>query len=143
MSNKRRCAECKLYFPAADLLVSQGVSVFCSEECVRKKQEAAAYRARKKTTGKVPGSVRKAVERRDAGVCELCRQDSKYQPKGWLQLHHIKYRSEGGGHAADNLISLCNDCHAIAHSKKKLFQPYFIKLLKKETTDADMESGKI
>ncbi len=32
-----------------------------------------------------------------------------------VQVHHIIYRSRGGGDTADNLVSLCLHCHQVAH----------------------------
>lgn len=43
-------------------------------------------------------------------LCEKCKQ------KGVLTLaeevHHVKPLSQGGTHAADNLMSLCKSCHS-------------------------------
>ena len=41
----------------------------------------------------------------------------------WISVHHIVYRSQGGGDVPENLISLCdgpgsNQCHGQAHAKK-------------------------
>lgn len=37
-------------------------------------------------------------------ICQLC---GSYG----IQVHHITFRSSGGGDEDDNLISLCYDCH--------------------------------
>lgn len=52
---------------------------------------------------------RKKVYRRDGFRCALC-DSTKY-----IQLHHIIKRSQGGGNSPQNLITLCSDCHALAH----------------------------
>lgn len=52
---------------------------------------------------------RKAIYRRDGYRCALC-DSTKY-----LQLHHVIPRGEGGPDTAHNLITLCSDCHAMAH----------------------------
>ena len=54
-------------------------------------------------------STRKAVYRWDGWRCALC-DSTKY-----IQIHHIVKRSEGGGNHPHNLITLCADCHALAH----------------------------
>ena len=43
--------------------------------------------------------------------CQLCGQT------GVIQVHHIIYRSHGGGDIPDNLISLCLSCHDDAHGR--------------------------
>ena len=53
--------------------------------------------------------TRKAVYRRDGWRCAIC--DS---PK-YIQIHHCVKRSQGGTNNMDNLITLCADCHALAH----------------------------
>lgn len=36
-----------------------------------------------------------------------------------VDVHHIIFKSHGGGNEADNLIALCRTCHSKAHSNKK------------------------
>lgn len=51
--------------------------------------------------------VRYFVFARDNYTCQVCGKS-----KGKiLQTHHIVYRSNGGTNRADNLITVCNDCH--------------------------------
>jgi hypothetical protein len=50
-------------------------------------------------------NLRAYVFARDGHVCQVCK---KRKP---LQAHHIVYRSFGGTDRADNLISVCCDCH--------------------------------
>lgn len=57
----------------------------------------------------IPNTTRKEVYRRDGYRCALC--DS---PK-YLQIHHYCHRSQGGNDTPHNLITLCADCHALAH----------------------------
>ena len=35
-----------------------------------------------------------------------------------VDIHHIKYRSQGGTDDIDNLIALCRRHHELAHAKK-------------------------
>jgi 5-methylcytosine-specific restriction endonuclease McrA len=53
--------------------------------------------------------TRKAVYRRDGWRCALC--DSTKT----IQIHHYIPRSRGGTNSPQNLITLCSDCHALAH----------------------------
>ena len=59
----------------------------------------------------------------DMWYCELCRHD--YPINNGLDLHHIKYKSRGGGDEVENVICLCRKCHDLAHNeeiKPKLLQ---------------------
>ena len=60
----------------------------------------------------IPNIIRKEVYRRDGFRCALC--DST---RG-LQVHHVMARSQGGTNDAQNLITLCWRCHAIAHGTR-------------------------
>lgn len=58
----------------------------------------------------INATLRKKVYRRDGYRCALC-DSTKY-----LQIHHIVPRGKGGPVDAEmNLITLCADCHALAH----------------------------
>lgn len=50
--------------------------------------------------------VRYFVFARDEYTCQVCKKRNKV-----LHTHHIIYRSEGGTDRADNLITVCTDCH--------------------------------
>ena len=41
--------------------------------------------------------------------CEMCDNTA-------VDIHHIKFKSQGGKDNIDNLIALCRDCHEKAHS---------------------------
>lgn len=57
--------------------------------------------------------VRYFVFARDNYTCQVCGKS-----KGKiLQTHHIVYRSNGGTNRADNLITVCNDCHTSENHK--------------------------
>ena len=57
----------------------------------------------------IPACIRKTVYRRDGYACALC-DSTKY-----IQIHHCVKRSRGGTNSVENLITLCADCHALAH----------------------------
>lgn len=52
---------------------------------------------------------RRAIYKRDGYRCALC-DSTRY-----LQIHHHVPRGEGGTDSPHNLITLCSDCHALAH----------------------------
>ncbi len=56
--------------------------------------------------------VRYFVFARDEYTCQVCKKKNKI-----LHTHHIVYRSEGGTDRADNLITVCTDCHTNENHK--------------------------
>ena len=57
--------------------------------------------------------VRYYVFARDEYTCQICKKKGKI-----LHTHHIIYRSEGGTDRADNLITVCSDCHTSENHKQ-------------------------
>lgn len=57
--------------------------------------------------------VRYFVFARDNYMCQVCKKKNKI-----LQTHHILYKSKGGADRADNLITVCTDCHTSENHKK-------------------------
>lgn len=47
-------------------------------------------------------------------LCEECRREGRLTPAALV--HHVKPLSEGGTHAAGNLMSLCGACHSRLHA---------------------------
>lgn len=70
----------------------------------------------------VPTSVRAAVHARDHHRCRWCGVETG-------ELHHIIYRSQGGQNSVDNLITLCIQHHAQAHSNKGRYAPLLLACL--------------
>lgn len=68
---------------------------------------------------------RKAIYRRDGFQCAACGSHR------YLQIHHYIHRGHGGSDTPHNLITLCSDCHALAHGINLVGHPDF--------TQADME----
>lgn len=61
--------------------------------------------------------VRYCVFARDNYTCQVCKKKG-----GILRTHHIIYRSHGGSDRADNLITVCTDCHTHEnHQEGKIF----------------------
>lgn len=71
--------------------------------------------------------VRYFVFARDNYTCQVCGKQNKI-----LRTHHIVYKSEGGTNRADNLITVCNDCHTYEnHQPGHILYEWFIQ--RKET----------
>lgn len=57
---------------------------------------------------------KKYVKIRDEQQCQICRTGLPV-PFGRLEVHHIIFRSQGGSDNMENLVTLCDLCHAIIH----------------------------
>lgn len=75
----------------------------------------------------IPPEIRRVVYRRDNGKCRWCGRTN-----AGIHLHHVIYRSTGGKHLPENLISLCGEHHALVHSDKPFYQPLLLELLQLE-----------
>jgi 5-methylcytosine-specific restriction endonuclease McrA len=63
----------------------------------------------------VTPEVRNAVLTRDQFRCRRCGEQNTDK----LTLHHVEFRSQGGAHTEDNLVTVCwQPCHALIHNKK-------------------------
>ena len=53
------------------------------------------------------------------------------------EIHHIRFRSEGGKDILENLVALCKNCHDKAHGKnhgnKKMYKNIYLLFTKKRT----------
>ena len=49
-------------------------------------------------------------------LCERCEKEGRLTPTE--EVHHILPLSEGGTHARDNIIALCQSCHAQIHAER-------------------------
>ena len=57
--------------------------------------------------------VRYFVFARDNYTCQVCKKKNKI-----LHTHHIIYKSKGGTDRADNLITVCSECHSSENHQK-------------------------
>lgn len=55
----------------------------------------------------------------DVILCEVCESRAN-------DIHHIKYKSQGGVNDIMNLIALCRYCHELAHAEN-LTDGYLVK----------------
>lgn len=69
--------------------------------------------------------LRSSIRERDKYICRLCgKQQNKYS----LDVHHINYIKSDCN--PDNLITLCNSCHAKTNSDREYWKNYFIKIMR-------------
>ena len=66
----------------------------------------------------ISNSKRRAVYKRDGWRCALC-DSTKY-----IQIHHVIPRGKGGNNDKCNLITLCADCHCMAHGTPTRDYPF-------------------
>jgi hypothetical protein len=106
------CKSCKLATLRAggfvsELLPSTAERLLCDSEYVGDLEVDAPERI----TSAIPESIRRKVWIRDAGGCRVpgCRAAR------CIDIHHIRFRSEGGGHEMWNLILLCSGHHQQLH----------------------------
>lgn len=53
------------------------------------------------------------------GVCQGCKSDAPFIDKNgepYLEVHHLRRRSDGGADHPENVIALCANCHRRVHS---------------------------
>jgi 5-methylcytosine-specific restriction endonuclease McrA len=61
----------------------------------------------------ISDATRREVYERDGWKCRNCGEDDV----GALTCHHVVYRSQGGKHGKDNLVTVCWACHRLIHDK--------------------------
>lgn len=59
-----------------------------------------------------PGQTQDVVLDRDGHECRYC---GRGEDSARLELHHVTYRREGGLDTPENLITLCEEHHGLAH----------------------------
>jgi 5-methylcytosine-specific restriction endonuclease McrA len=55
------------------------------------------------------GELRRKILQRDGWRCQVCGSMRN------LEVHHVKFRSQSGSDAQENLITLCATCHGRVH----------------------------
>jgi len=95
-----------------------------NEEDLRKKtkkseREKPGYTYTKTKVYQRSPYVIESVERRAAGICELCDKKAPFnKPNGkpYLEVHHIVQLSKNGADKVENAVALCPNCHRKMHS---------------------------
>ena len=75
--------------------------------------DARVLGADQKIRSTIPPATRRAVLARDGHRCRAKGCGRRH----FLEVHHLKPRSQGGSNDVANLISLCSGCHALLHEK--------------------------
>ena len=71
--------------------------------------------------GVVPALVRHQVILRDLRRCRhVDTRGARCENRRWIDVHHVKPRSEGGTNAIENLITLCSAHHRMEHMSRGL-----------------------
>src|SRR3954469_24602822 len=67
-----------------------------------------------RATQTIPPALRRQVLRRDGGRCQVpgCRHAT------FVDVHHLRRRSEGGANTIENLVTLCGAHHRASHAGK-------------------------
>lgn len=128
MNSRARCTNCKSYYDPESMYWTNGVQRICTSACLseymdRRRPKRNAVRERRKVKAAKPASLplplRLHIRTRDMNACRWCLRPGN-------QVHHVHYRSEGGPDEESNLILLCTECHARAHSSKLAFKPLLL-----------------
>lgn len=125
---RTRCTNCRDYFEKGTEWWGNNLQRICSEECFNEYTEARRQKARarkpktyskKRLERTLQPALRHEITDRDKN-CRVCNRRGH-------EVHHIKFRSQGGKNDRLNLILLCNDCHHNkAHSEQaKLYAQLF------------------
>jgi len=66
----------------------------------------------------IPASVRHRIQLRDGGQCaHVNASGERCESRRWLDIHHVRPWSEGGGNDLENLMTLCSAHHRIEHGR--------------------------
>ena len=67
-------------------------------------------------------STKKRIKQRDSYRCQICGDNNgKIYDSGVIveaQAHHILYGEKGGSNKPDNMVTLCDQCHAVIHEQR-------------------------
>lgn len=72
-------------------------------------------------------NFKQAAKARDGYKCQCCGKKNCR-----LEVHHLLPRSRGGSDKLANLITLCSDCHSLAHSSEEQLLAFQKKFGKKQ-----------
>jgi hypothetical protein len=102
-----QCPECG----KSTVHTSRGEMEMSRADTERAECDSQIKRPGQRNTSTIPPGRRTEVLERDRFVCQApgC-GNSRF-----LEIHHVKSRSQGGGNELDNLITLCSGCHRLHH----------------------------
>ena len=101
-----RCQQAEQLGNGARALLTPTVAAMC--ECDAQHIEG------ERATQEIPPATRRRVHARDGGCCVVpgCRHAT------FIDVHHLRWREEGGDHSAENLACLCGAHHRAVHEGK-------------------------
>lgn len=70
---------------------------------------------KRRAAERVLAQNRKAALLRDGFQCQAV-DVFPHECGGGLILHHVRLRSQGGGHEVENLLTLCDAAHLLVHA---------------------------
>lgn len=89
------------------------------KELLKQKNKAAEKKPLSSIRYERDATVRVAVLRRAAGICEMCNSDAPFKRKKdgvpFLEVHHVQPLSLGGYDIVSNCKAVCPNCHRKAH----------------------------
>ncbi len=102
-----KCPECG----KSTVQTSRGEMEMSRADIERAECDSQIKRPGQRNTSTIPPGRRTEVLERDRFRCQApgC-GNSRF-----LEIHHVKSRSRGGGNELDNLITLCSGCHRLHH----------------------------
>ncbi len=102
-----QCPECG----KSTVQTSRGEMELSKADTARAECDGQIKRPGQRNTATIPPGRRMEVLERDRFRCQApgC-GNSRF-----LEVHHVKSRSRGGGNKLDNLITLCSGCHRLHH----------------------------
>lgn len=56
---------------------------------------------------------------RDGYKCRVCGKSLRTDPTVHLEVHHIRRRADGGSDTAENVVTLCHECHEAHHKGER------------------------
>ncbi len=105
----RQCPDCE----KSSLSTTQGEVALTPEELERLSCDARIDRKGQKNQATIAPVTRRRVLARDHHRC----QGPGCKHTRFLEVHHRKPRSQGGGNEMENLITLCGACHRRVHER--------------------------
>lgn len=112
-----RCRTCG----AAEVVTGRGRRVLTSVEAEAVQCDARILEPGAPNRATIAPSIRALVLARDQHRCQApgCGRT------GFLEIHHVVPRAEGGANRPENLMTLCGRCHRFAHERPQLAQQWF------------------
>jgi len=102
-----RCPECG----KSTVQTSRGEMEISTADAERAECDGRIKRPGQSNTATVPPARRTEVLERDRFRCRAPGCDNSR----FLEVHHVKPKSRGGGNELENLITLCSGCHRLHH----------------------------